>query len=99
VIGDIGPELGPLGAQLLEPVSVRFKDTPTPVLGGSPTEAIRLPKSWRSLEESELAVVERVPGRNNLRLLEPIGYVPPVEREEAYYCHQPIPAELAGVTK
>ena len=34
---------------------------------------------------------------NNNRLLEPIGSIPPVEFEEAYYRQQDAPAMVAGV--
>ena len=40
---------------------------------------------WRSLEDVELATLEWVWWFNYHRLLEPIGYVPPAEFEEAYY--------------
>ena len=35
---------------------------------------------------------------NHSRLLEPIGYVPPAEHEEAYYGRQQVPTELAALT-
>jgi len=52
---------------------------------------------WRSLEDVELATLEWVWWFNYHRLLEPIGYVPPVEHEEAYYRRQEAPAELAAL--
>ena len=42
---------------------------------------------WKGLEEVEFATLEWVDWFNNVRLLEPIGYVPPAEFEEAYYAH------------
>jgi transposase InsO family protein len=69
------------------------------VIGLFKTEVIRRRGPWRGLEDVEFAVLEWVSWYNNRRLLGPIGYVPPVEHEEAYYRHQPIPAELAGVTQ
>jgi transposase InsO family protein len=35
---------------------------------------------------------------NTQRLLEPIGYVPPVEYEDHYYRNHPTHAMVAGVT-
>jgi transposase InsO family protein len=69
------------------------------VIGLFKTEVIRRRGPWRSLEDVEFAVLEWVSWYNNRRLLAPIGYVPPVEHEEAYYSRQQIPAEMAGVTK
>jgi len=69
------------------------------VIGLFKTEVIRLRGPWRSLEDVEFAVLAWVSWYNNRRLLEPIGYVPPVEHEEAYYRRQQTPAELAGVTE
>jgi hypothetical protein len=39
----------------------------------------------------------RCPKYNTQRLLEPTGYVPPVEYEEHYYQSQPTHAMVAGV--
>ena len=36
--------------------------------------------------------------RGSVRLLEPIGNIPPVELEEVYYRSQDAPAEMAGLT-
>jgi transposase InsO family protein len=69
------------------------------VIGLFKTEVIRRRGPWRSLEDVEFAVLEWVSWYNNRRLLEPIGYVPPGEHEEAYYRGQQIPAEMAGVTE
>jgi putative transposase len=49
------------------------------------TEVIKKRGPWKTLEEVELATLEWVDWFNNRRLLEPIGYVPPVEFEEMYY--------------
>ena len=46
----------------------------------------------------EFATLEWVDWFNNRRLLEPIGYVPPVEFEEVYYRSQEAPAMVAGLT-
>jgi transposase InsO family protein len=43
---------------------------------------------WRSLEDVEFATHEWVWWFNHHRLLEPLGYIPPVEYEEAFYRRQ-----------
>jgi len=58
------------------------------VIGLFKTEVIRQRGPWRSLEDVEFATLEWVWWFNHHRLLEPIGYVPPVEYEEAYYRRQ-----------
>jgi putative transposase len=68
------------------------------VIGLFKTEVIRRRGPWRNLEEVEFAVLEWVSWFNHRRLLEPIGYVPPAEHEEAYHRQQPTLAEPAGVT-
>jgi putative transposase len=68
------------------------------VIGLYKTEVIRRRGPWRSLEDVEFATLEWVAWFNHSRLLEPIGYVPPAEHEEAYYRRQQAPAELATLT-
>jgi transposase InsO family protein len=51
---------------------------------------------WRSREAVELATLTWVDWFNNRRLLEPLGYVPPAEFENAYYDKQPNPAMVVG---
>jgi len=68
------------------------------VIGLFKTEVIRRRGPWRGLEDVEFATLEWVAWYNTLRLLEPIGYVPPVEYEAHYYRSQPTPAMGAGVT-
>ena len=58
------------------------------VIGLFKTEMIRQRGPWRSLEDVEFAMLEWVWWFNHHRLLEPIGYVPPVGFEEAYYRRQ-----------
>ncbi len=53
---------------------------------------------WKGVEEVEFATLEWVAWYNTSRLLEPIGYVPPDEFEEAYYRRQTAPAELTALT-
>jgi putative transposase len=68
------------------------------VIGLYKTEVIRRRGPWRSLEDVEFATLEWVAWFNTHRLLEPIGYIPPVEFEESYYSHQQASAMLAAVT-
>ena len=49
------------------------------------TEVIRPRGPWRTVEEVEYATLEWVDWFNNRRLLKPIGNIPPVELEKAYY--------------
>jgi len=57
------------------------------MIGLYKAEVIRHEGPWKGLEEVEFATLEWVDWFNNVRLLEPIGYVPPAEFEEAYYAH------------
>ena len=57
------------------------------VIGLVKAEVIRLRGPWRSLEDVEIAVLEWVWWFNHKRLLEPLGYLPPAEYEQAYYGH------------
>ncbi len=65
------------------------------VIGLFKTEVIRRRGPWRSLEDVEFATLEWVWWFNYHRLLEPIGHIPPVEHEEAYYRRQEGQAEVA----
>jgi putative transposase len=58
------------------------------VIGLFKTEVIRQRGPWRGLEDVEFATLEWVWWFNHHRLLEPLGYVPPAEYEEAYYRRQ-----------
>jgi putative transposase len=55
------------------------------IIGLFKTEVIRLKGPWRHLEDVEFATLTWVDWFNTRRLLEPIGYVPPAEREAQYY--------------
>ena len=55
------------------------------MIGLYKAEVIRHEGSWKGLEEVEFATLELVDWFNHTRLLEPIGYIPPAEFEEAYY--------------
>jgi transposase InsO family protein len=58
------------------------------VIGLFKTEVIRRRGPWRSLEDVEIVTPEWVWWFNHKRLLEPIGYIPPAEYEEAFYSRQ-----------
>jgi len=49
------------------------------------TEVIHRQGPWRGFEDVEFATLNWVWWFNHHRLLEPIGYIPPVEHEEAYW--------------
>jgi putative transposase len=55
------------------------------VIGLFKTEVIRRLGPWRSVEAVELATLTWIDWFNHRRLLEPIGFVPPVEAEAAFY--------------
>ena len=57
------------------------------VIGLFKTEVIRRKGPWPGLEDVEMAVLEWVWWFNNQRLLEPIGYIPPVEYEKPVLRH------------
>jgi transposase InsO family protein len=67
------------------------------VIGLFKTEVIRRRGPWRGLEDVEFATLDWVSWYNTQRLLEPIGYVPPVEYENHYYRNHPTHAMVAGV--
>jgi len=54
------------------------------IIGLYKTELIRRRGPWKGLDDVEYATLEWVDWFNHRRLLEPIGYVPPAEFEEAY---------------
>ena len=55
------------------------------VIGLFKMEIIRRRGPWRGVADVEFATLEWVARFHRHRLLEPIGYVPPVEYEEHYY--------------
>jgi len=67
------------------------------VIGLYKTEVIRRRGPWRNIDAVEFATLAWVDWFNNRRLLEPIGYVPPHEYEEAWYKTQTTPAMAAGL--
>ena len=58
-------------------------------------ELIHRKGPWRSIEAVEHGVMRWVDWFNNRRLLEPLGYVPPVEFEQLYYRQQMSPVMVA----
>jgi len=60
-------------------------------------EVIHRKGPWRNVEAVELATLEWVEWFNNRRLFGPIGHVPPVEYESAYYRSQQSPVMVAGL--
>jgi putative transposase len=54
------------------------------IIGLYKTELIRRRGPWKGIDDVEYATLEWVDWFNHRRLLEPIGYVPPAECEEAY---------------
>jgi transposase InsO family protein len=76
--GGIEPSVGSVGDSydnaLAEPIIGLFK-----------TEVIRQQGPWRGIDAVELATLEWVDWFNHRRLLEPIGNMPPAEKEDEYY--------------
>jgi len=62
------------------------------------TEVIRKQGPWKNLEAVEYATLEWVHWFNNVRLLEPIGNIPPAELEKAYYTDLHSLPVAAGLT-
>ena len=57
----------------------------SPELGLFKTEVIHRRGPWKSIDPVEYATLECVDWFNPRRLLRPIGNIPPVELEQAYY--------------
>ena len=55
------------------------------VIGLFKTELIRQRGPWRNVDDVEFATLRWVDWFNNKRLLEPIGDIPPAEKESEYY--------------
>ena len=64
------------------------------VIGLYKTELIRQKGPWRNLDQVNYATLEYVDWFNHRRLLEPIGDIPPTEKEANYY-REHTPAPLA----
>jgi putative transposase len=65
------------------------------VIGLFKTEEIHRRGPWKGLEDVEFATLEWVAWYNGSRLLEPLGYVPPAEFEQAYHDRQAAPVGMA----
>ena len=59
------------------------------------TEVIRRRGPWRNIDDVEFATLRCVHWFNHKRLLEPLGYVPPMEFEKKYYDHESSRAAVA----
>ena len=68
------------------------------VIGLYKTEVIRRRGPWRGLDDVELATLTWVAWYNADRLLEPLGYVPPAEFEQAFYDHQSVMGQHGVLT-
>ena len=68
------------------------------VIGLFKTEEIHRRGPWKGLEDVEFATLEWVAWYNGSRLLEPLGYVPPAEFEQAYHDRQAAPVRMAVLT-
>ncbi len=66
------------------------------VIGLYKTELIHKRAPWKDLDHVEYATLEYVDWFNHRRLLEPIGHIPPAEREANYH-QEHTPARLAGL--
>ena len=66
------------------------------VIGLYKTELIRQRGPWRDRDQVEYATLEYVDWFNHRRLLEPIGHIPPAEREDNYHRQQKR-VQLAGL--
>lgn len=71
------------------------------VIGLFKAEVIHRLGPWKGVEDVEFATLDWVAWFNGSRLLEPLGYLPPAEFEEAYYRQNGLPPEngLAGSTQ
>jgi transposase InsO family protein len=67
------------------------------IIGLYKTEVIGCRGPWRTVEDVEFATLQWVDWFNHRRLLEPIGNIPPAEREEKYYLGLETPAVAAGL--
>lgn len=68
------------------------------VIGLFKTEVIRRRGPWRHLEAVDFATLEWVEWFNHLRLLEPIGNIPPAEYNEMYFRGKEQQIAMAGVS-
>jgi putative transposase len=69
------------------------------VIGLQKTELIHPRGPWRNAEHVEFATLTWIDWFNNRRLVEPIGHIPPVEYEAAYYRTQTLRPQRSGSHK
>lgn len=69
------------------------------VIGLYKTEVIRRRGPWKGIEDVEFATLTWVAWYNRCRLHESLGYVPPVEFEQAFHRCPPETAETAALTQ
>ena len=67
------------------------------VIGLYKTELIRQRGPWKDRDQVEYATLEYVDWFNHRRLLEPIGHIPPAEKEANYHRQQKRPASWTQV--
>jgi putative transposase len=68
------------------------------IIGLYKTELIRKRGPWKNPDDVEYATLEWVDWFNHRRLFETIGYIPPAELEEMYYCGK-VSVEEAGLNQ
>lgn len=68
------------------------------MIGLFKTETIHRCGPWRGLEDVEIATLEWVWWFNERRLMEPLGYLPPAEYEDAFHRRQEAQATEAALT-
>ena len=83
---DISPSVGSVGDSYDNALAES-------VIGLYKTELIRNKGPWRDLDHVEYATLEYIDWFNHRRLLEPIGNIPPAEKETNHYS-QPTPTEI-----
>ncbi len=66
------------------------------IIGLYKTELIRMRGPWKGLDDVEYSTLEWVDWFNHRRLLEPIGNIPPAEKEDNYY-RQKSPADTVAL--
>jgi putative transposase len=67
------------------------------VIGLYKAEVIHHLGPWRGIDQVEYQTLEWVDWFNKVRLLKPIGHIPPVEFENLYYQRQGVPAMVVGI--
>jgi putative transposase len=60
------------------------------------SELLRNKRSWRSVDDLDIAVAEYIDWFNRRRLYGEIGLVPPAEFEEQHYRHKPVTTTVAA---